>query len=223
MMKKVFGILALVFLVVLGMKTGALAQDVEMHINMFKDVSSNGETYGISFELSNDVLKKVTRAFIDGPRGARIRVNNPLNLNGILLSAVNLSLKEFTRWFPEGDYKINLTPPAFGKLKVHMTHNFPLTPAVLYPLAGSVNVPTNPVITWAPITGIIGLQLQLKDDAGFVFGISLPINATSYSVPANLLNPNTHYELSLGAKVTDLGGNNGLITTMIISFTTVPE
>jgi len=219
--KKYLVMTALVLLVISGMKTGALAQDVEMHITMLKEVSSNGETYGISFELSNDVLKKVTRVFIQGPKGARIWVNNTLNLNGILLSAANLSLEEFNRWFPEGDYKINLTPPAFGKLKVHMTHDFPSTPAVLFPLEGSVGVATNPVITWAPIPGITGLQLQLKDDAGFVFSIGLPINATSYSVPVNLLKSNTRYELSLEARM-NFGGN-GLATITIISFTTAAQ
>jgi hypothetical protein len=105
-------------------------------------------------------------------------------------------------------------------LTVQMTHNFPSTPAVLYPLEGSKDVPTNPVITWTPVTGIIGLQLQLKDDADFVYTTGLPINATSFAVPANVLKPNTRYELALQAKVTDLSGN-GLSTTMIISFTTV--
>ncbi len=222
-MKRIIGILALLLFLILAMKTEAPAQDIQMNINMFKDVSSKGETYGISFGLSGDLLKKVSRVFVDGPRGRRIWVNNTLNLNDVLLSALNLGLDEFNFWFPEGDYKISLSPPGFGKLKVHMTHNFPPTPAVLYPLEGAVDVPTNPVITWAPITGIIGLQLRLKDNTGFVFSTNLPINATSYSVPANLLKPNTGYELSVEAKVTDLGGNNGLITTTIISFTTLAQ
>ena len=100
-MKKYLVMAALVLLMISGIKTGALAQDVEMHITMLKEVSSNGGTYGISFELSNDVLKKVTRVFIQGPKGARVWINNTLNLNGILLSAANLSLEEFDRWFPE--------------------------------------------------------------------------------------------------------------------------
>jgi len=217
-----FAILSSVILILLGMAFAVQAQDVEMHLNMFKEVSSGGEAYGIRFGLSNDVLKKVSRVFIRGPRGRRIWVNNTLNLNEILLSAVGLSRQEFNLWFPEGEYQISLSPPAFGKLEVQMTHNFPSTPAVIYPLEGSVDVPTNPVITWGPITDIIGLRLQLKDDAGFVFGAGLPINATSYAVPADLLKPNTRYELSLEAKVTDFGGN-GLSTTMLISFTTLPQ
>jgi hypothetical protein len=222
-MKKYFYIGVLVVLMISGMKTGAVAQDqVLISIHMFKDVSSKGETYGIRFDLSDDALKKVTRVYIKGPRGARIWVNNTLNLNDMVLSAVNLTLDEFNRWFPEGKYVITLTPAAFGNLTVQMTHNFPSTPAVLYPLDGSKDVPTNPVITWTPVTGIIGLQLQLKDDVGFVYSTGLPINATSFAVPANVLKPNTRYELALQAKVTDLSGN-GLITTMIISFTTVVQ
>jgi hypothetical protein len=222
-MKKILGVLVLAFIGILGMETGAMAlEQVQTQINMFKDVSSKGETYGISFALSDDALKNVNTVVVDGPRGARVRLNNTLDLNDILLSAVNLSLEEFNRLFPEGNYKIDLTPRTLGGLKVHMTHNFPSTPAVTYPLDGSVNVPANPVITWAPITGIIGLQLQLTDNAGFVLSMNLPINATSYIVPTNLLKASTGYDLSLEAKVTDFGGN-GLNTTMIISFTTAAQ
>ena len=102
-MKKMVGILILVFLAMFGMNPWAMAQnDVQSQINMFKDVSSRGQTYGISFELSNDVLKKVTRADIWGPRGARIWVNNTLDLNGIFLSSVNLSLMNSIAGSPRG-------------------------------------------------------------------------------------------------------------------------
>ena len=224
-MKKAFGILMVAFIVILGMDTGVMAQEqVQMNISMSKNVSSKGDTYGISFDLSNDTLKTVSRIVIVGPRGQRILINNPLNLNDLHLAVVNLGLNEFNRLFPEGYYKIDLTPSAFGKLKIHMPHNFPSTPAITSPLDGSVNVPTDPVITWAPITGITGLQLQLTDNAGFVLSTNLPINATSYIVPTNLLKANTGYEVSLEAKVTDLiNGTSEFDTTMTISFTTAAQ
>jgi hypothetical protein len=222
-MKKYWVMTAFVFLMVLGMKTGVMAQNqAPMFVNMYKNVSSAGETYGISFNLSDDALKKVTRVYIQGPKGARIWVNNTLDLNDMALSAINLPLNEFNRWFPEGKYIFTLSPNIYGTLSVSMTHNFPPTPAVTFPLDGSNGVPTNPVITWAPITGIAGLQLQLKDNADFLFSTGLPINATSYAVPANLLKLNTQYELSLGARTTH-SNENGLTTTMIISFTTVTQ
>ena len=169
-MKKYFLIGVLVLLMISGTKTGVMAQNpAPMFVNMYKNVSSAGETYGISFDLSNDALKKVTRVYIQGPKGARIWVNNTLNLNDMALSAINLPLDEFNRWFPEGKYIFTLSPNIYGNLSVSMTHNFPPTPAVTFPLDGSNGVPTNPVITWAPMTGIIGLQLQLKDDADFVY------------------------------------------------------
>ena len=100
-MKKIFGLWVLAFIGILGMNTGAMAlEQVQMQINMSKDVSSQGETYGISFALSDDALKNVNTVVVDGPRGARVRLNNTLDLNDILLSAVNLSLEEFNRLFP---------------------------------------------------------------------------------------------------------------------------
>ena len=222
-MKKCIGMLILISLFVFGMKPCAMAQDeVQMHINMFKDVSSSGEVYGISFDLTGDKLKKVYRVFVDGPRGRRIWVNNTLNLNQILLSSVNLGIEEFNLWFPEGEYKITFSPPAFGKLKVRMTHNFPSTPVIVYPTDGAVDIPVNPVITWGPLTDILSLRLTVKDRAGLEFSIELPTNATSYSLPVNLLKPNTQYELSLQDTVTDFGGN-GLTATTLISFTTMAQ
>ena len=220
-MKRYFVLMALVLVMVSGMKTEVAAQDqVLMSIEMFKDVSSAiGETYGIRFDLSGDPLKKVTRVYIQGPKGARIWVNNTLNMNDIVLSAVNLSLDEFNRWFPEGTYRITMTPPVFGKLTAQMSHNFPSTPAILYPLDGSTDVPTNLTINWAPVTGITSLRLILTDGVDSVFSTGLPANTTSFTVPANVLKANTRYELSLQARLTDSLGN-GLVTAMRISFTT---
>jgi hypothetical protein len=219
-MKKGLGMLLLISLFVFGMKPCAMAQDeVQIHINMFKDVSSSGEFYGISFDLTGDNLKKVYRVFIDGPRGWRSSLNNSLKLNRVLLSAVNLGIDEFNFRFPEGEYKISLSPPAFGKLKVQMTHDFPSTPVIIYPADGAVDVPLNPVITWVPLADILSLRLTVKDRAGLEFSIELPTDATSYSLPVNLLKPNTQYELSLQDTVTDFVGNE-LTTTKLTSFTT---
>jgi hypothetical protein len=223
MIKKSSGILALVFLVMFGIGTGALAQgQVQMQITMYKDASSAGETYGASFDFYGDDLRKAAKVMIDGPRGKRIWVNNSLKLNRISLSVDSLSFADFDLWFPEGRYLINLTPATLGRVKVEMTHNFPSVPVIISPVEGSVDVSTDPVITWAPVTGINSLRLRLKDDAGFEFGVDLPFNTTSYDVPENLLKPNTRYEVSLDAKMTDSGGN-GLITTATISFTTLAQ
>ena len=220
MIKKVSGILALVCLLMLGIRTGALAQgQVQREITMSKDASSAGESYGVSFDFYGDDLRKVIRVMIDGPRGKRIWVNNSLKLNRISLSVDNLSFTDFDLWFPEGRYLINLTPATLGRVRVEMTHNFPPVPVIISPIEGSVNVSTHPVIAWVPVTGINSLRLRLKDDAGFEFGVDLPFNTTSYGVPENLLKLNTRYEVSLDAKMTDSGGN-GLTTTATISFTT---
>jgi hypothetical protein len=223
MIKKSSGILALVFLVMFGIGTGALAQgQVQMQITMYKDASSAGETYGASFDFYGDDLRKAAKVMIDGPRGKRIWVNNSLKLNRISLSVDSLSFADFDLWFPEGRYLINLTPATLGRVRVEMTHNFPPVPVIISPIEGSVNVSTHPVIDWVPVTGINSLRLRLKDDAGFEFGVDLPFNTTSYGVPENLLKLNTRYEVSLDAKMTDSGGN-GLITTATISFTTLAQ
>jgi hypothetical protein len=222
-MKKSLGILILISVFVFGMKPCAMAQDeIQMRVNMFKDVSSNGEVYGINFDLAGDKLKNVARVFVDCPKGRRVWVNNTVDLNQILLSSVNLDIDQFNRWFPEGDYLITFSPPALGKLKVRMTHNFPSTPAIVNPTDGAINVSVNPLITWGPLTNIFSLRLTVKDRASLEFSIELPPNSTSYRLPVNLLKPNTQYELSLQGTVADSGGN-GLTTTSLISFTTEAE
>lgn len=216
-------IFVFIFFVVSGVGSSGWAQDaVQTRINMVKDVVTTNETYGVSFTLAGDLLKKVTRVLIDGPKGRRIWLNNTLDLNEIFLSSANLSLEDFNYWFPEGQYMIKLFPTVYGILKIQMTHNFPPVPGISYPADGATDVPVNAVFLWNPMTDIIGLRLTIKNSVNLLFSIDLPVNATSYIAPIHLLTPNTLYELSLEAKVTDFSGN-GLKTTRTISFTTREE
>jgi hypothetical protein len=200
--------------------TYALAIDtVQFRIDMYKDVTSIDETYGIQFSVYGDTLRDAARIFVDGPKGRRIQLNNTLDLNEIFMIARHLPYEDFNRWFPEGVYKLWAVPPAYGRMNADMRHNFPASPEILFPPDGGGDISSSPVILWNTVTNASSLRLTLKNGTDFLLTLDLPVSANSYTVPPGLLKGGVLYELSLEAKATDFDGN-GLITTRYSSFTT---
>ncbi len=92
-MKKSVFIFSLAFLIILGLKTSALAQDIQKYITMFKDISSSGELYAIQFDLFGEQLKKVNKISISVPNGKNIILHNQLNFDKFLLSSDNMTFE----------------------------------------------------------------------------------------------------------------------------------
>jgi Bacterial Ig-like domain len=216
-MKKLVITLGLTFFLILALKTGAMAQDeVQKRITMYKNISSLGESYGIDFELWGANLKKVSRFSIRVPDGKRIQFNNRLNFNNFLFSSDNMNSTQFSRQFPEGIYKIDLSPRIYGRFEVNMLYNFP-NPLITYPSDGATDVPLNLTIQWDPLQNIGRLTITIKSASNELTN-DLPTDATSFT-PNGGLDPNTQYDVSLRAEVIDFEANR-LITTLTISFTT---
>jgi len=215
-MKKSVSIFFLVFSVILGMKTSALAQDIQKYITMFKDISSSGELYAIQFDLFGENLKKVNKVSISVPKGKKIVLRNQLSFNRFLLSSDNMTFDEFRKRFPEGEYNIDLSPRSYGRFKSTMIYSFP-NPVITYPPDGTANVPTHLTILWDPLTNISDLQLTIKTGS-YELSNGLPVDATSFTVSQDL-DQNTEYEVSLRATTTDFE-RNALVTTQTVTFTT---
>ena len=234
-MKKFMVIFVLTFLAVMGLnKYEGLAwaeNDIEMDVDLFKYVSSDGESYKIEIEIGGEDVKKVKTATINTPSGKKMKLKNSLGLDEIGLWASYESYDEFKKNFPEGEYSITLLPKKYGSLKVDITHDFPETPEITYPEDGATNVSLAPTITWKAlnnIDGIDNLEIHIEtvtNRNGIEYEIELSKDATSYTVPSGLLQPNTEYELDLMVETTIGGGDedNDLDTIRIIHFTTGSE
>ena len=69
-MKKYFGMLALVFLMISGMKTGVMAQNQALSpVNMFKDVSSSGRDLRHQFRSLRRRIEKGHESLHPGSEG----------------------------------------------------------------------------------------------------------------------------------------------------------
>ena len=225
-MKKFMVIFVLTFLAVMGLnKYEGLAwaeNDIEMDVDLFKYVSSDGESYKIEIEIGGEDVKKVKTATINTPSG-KMKLKNALGLDEIGLWASYGSYVEFNKKFPEGEYSITLSPKKYGSMKVDMTHDFPPTPVITYPEDGATEVPLNFDVVWEQMDNSVYLTLE----GGNIEPLSVSLTEvdTSYTFPSGLLQPNTEYELSLEVETTIGGGDEGndLDTIRIIHFTTGSE
>lgn len=223
MVRKFTVVFALAFLVVLGLNTRVVV-GIEADVNMTKYTCKACHTqhYGINFEIGPDddddadILKNVRGISIRVPNGKVMRFKNTLGLTNIDLAAWGgMEFEEFRKRFPEGLYSIVFYPQSYGKVDIHMTHDFPPIPEITYPTEGATGVPLSPTITWQPLSGIDELSIEIEsDDDNFAIEVTLPNGATSFT-PLAPLKPNTRYWLSLD---TERGNNDSFRT---VSFTTV--
>jgi hypothetical protein len=199
----------------------SLPGEIWSDIDMWREASSHGQHYGIEFEVDGDDVKDIDGVWIIVPNGKIMFLENTLSLNSICLEAWGMSYEEFENKFPQGEYFIFLWPQWWKTLKVNMTHHFPAIPVIIYPADGDTGVPLIPTIVWEPLTDIDGLCLTIESD-DFGFDIDLPTDATSFTIPSGVLQPNTQYELWVEAEITD-GGDSDLESCRCIHFTTAAE
>lgn len=231
-MKKFTVIFVLTFLAMIGLnKYERVAwAEIEVDIDFFKFISSDGELYEFEFEAEG--VKDVKTIMIKTPTGKKMELKNSLGFGEIGLWASYGSYDEFKKKFPEGEYSITLSPKKYGSLSVDITHDFPETPEITYPEDGATNVSLAPTITWEELSNIHYLTIYInavvgdEGDNEIECEIELFVDATSYTIPSGLLQPNTEYELSLEAETTDGRENEpstNLSTIRVIRFTTGSE
>jgi hypothetical protein len=213
-------VLSLVILAMFGLIGEAAAQEgIQRSISMYKDISSLEERYAIRFDLNGDPLREADRILIGVPSRRKIRFHNALRFNTFQLSRDGMSFAEFHDLFPEGEYDIVFTPKELGRFRVNMVYSFPSV-VITSPADGSGDIPRSLTAQWEPIRLVDRLEIRLST-ATFEYSVGLPQDATSYKFYGQL-DPDTRYDLSLKASLTDFEGNN-LVTTRTISFTTKAE
>jgi len=142
----------------------------------------------------------------------------------------DLSLEDFFDMFPEGNYKLVGRAPNGVKVQsiVEFSHDLPAGPHIVSPelpgedeCAEDVALPLE--IAWDPVTEttegdpieITGYEVIVEGDDVEVFDAILPGDATSVTVPAELLLPGTEYEFEVLA-IAD-NGNQTITETCFIT------
>jgi hypothetical protein len=139
-----------------------------------------------------------------------------MDFNNFFFSSDNMNFTQFSRQFPEGEYKIDLSPWAYGRFTVNMLYNFPDL-LITSPSDGATGVPLNQPIEWGLLENIKSLTITIRSASNELTN-DLPVGDTSFT-PSGGFGANTQYDVSLRAEVIDFEGNR-LITTHTISFTT---
>ena len=143
-----------------------------------------------------------------------------------------LSLEKFLERFPEGEYEVTgegLEGEKFAS-RAKFTHNIPDGPVLVAPTKNAlVDRNSSLVVQWRPVAApngspIVGYQVIIvKPDTGIpalpkiALDVMMPPTATSMTVPAGFLLPNSMYEWEVLA--IEATGNQTISTS---SFRTMP-
>jgi hypothetical protein len=195
--------------------------DIEVYVEVEKDTYSGSEEYGISFEFGEDTLKNIKMVRIKAPSGKTSILKNGLGFGDSEFS-YNSDNDVPQSKFPEGRYLIKFSPKKYGDIAINITYDFPSTPVITYPEDGAANVPLNFTIEWELLDDIDRLRLNVEghENDEIDFEKELSIDATSFTLPEGLLQPNHQYQIELKAFK---DGENVSISTRSIYFTTGPE
>lgn len=242
-MGKLTVVSVLAFLLMLGSTANSIAHDIgrfkgepglrhllktqsddgiRTEIEMWQSTFSNGVYYGINFRIDGNDVRKI---LIMLPNGKNMFLNNTINLNDFDLEAWRMNYEEFNYRFPEGKYYIILLPQWKKSLRFNITHDFPSTPVITYPDDGATGVPLNLTVEWETLGTIDDLGIELGSE-GIHFDIILPTDATSFTFPSGMLQPNTTYQLDLYLSVeeeTSYGSVYDIESSRVIYFTTGTE
>jgi hypothetical protein len=147
---------------------------------------------------------------------------NELSFESEEPSLDDLPLEQLLALFPEGEYKF------FGRTvegdelvsTAMLTHDIPDAPVIVSPAGGTV-ARDDTVIKWDPVVSppgieIIGYQVAVeREDPLRVLNADLPPTSTSFTVPADFLEPGTEYMFEVLA--IEVSGNQ---TIAVSSFET---
>lgn len=239
-MKRCVMICILAFLVVWCLNTAVMASkhshlrgnakaksnsssDIEVYVQVEKDTEPGSEVGFISFEVGGDgdTLDNIKKVQIKAPSGKKSILKNGLGFGGSEFSYES-DYEVLQSKFPEGEYLITFSPKKYGEITINITYDLPSTPVITYPEDGAANVPLNFTIEWELLDDIDGLRLIIEGEEGddMDFEKELSIDATSFTLPEGILQPNSQYQIQLNAF------NNGehvSMSTRSIYFTTGSE
>jgi hypothetical protein len=192
------------------------ATDEDIGVQLFLD----GEAWK-SLKLFAPRGRKILDVFTKGSLGA-------LGLTEFFLESEEptldeLSLEEFFALFPEGNYTFIGETVEGEKIAgtARFTHTVPDAPELIAPAEGAVVNPANTVIRWEAVDDPPGSEIVAyeviveREDPFRMFSVHVPATATSVTVPAEFLEPDTEYDFEVLA--IEAGGNQTISESSFVT------
>lgn len=197
------------------------SSDIEVYVQVEKDTEPGSEDGIIIFGFEEDTLKNIKQVRIKAPGGKTSILKNGLGF-GDSEFLYESDYEDLQNKFPEGRYLITFSPKKYGDITINITYDLPSTPVITYPEDGAANVPLNFTIEWELLDDIDGLRLIIEGEEGddMDFEKELSIDATSFTLPEGILQPNSQYQIQLLAFK---DGEHVSMSTRSIYFTTGSE
>lgn len=131
----------------------------------------------------------------------------------VLVESAEPSLDEIKTAYPAGIYEFKGKTVDGEELEGEVTLSHALLPApvITTPSNEATGVPVNGlVVTWPAVAGATGYFFELKDEeSGAALKVDLSASVTSFPIADGLLQPDTDYEISLGA--IEMNGNRTFV------------
>jgi Fibronectin type III domain len=193
---------------------GSAAEDEEetsLEAKIILEFNATDEDLGIQAFLGGPSWEVVEIVGPDGrkvfhvDRGSLKELGmNELSFESEEPSLEDLPLEQFLALFPEGEYEFLGKTVEGDDMEgtATLTHDIPDAPVVVSPEKDSVD-PDNTVIKWNPVVSpagikIVGYQVAVEREDPFrALTADLAPTSTSFTVPADFLDPGTEYKFEV--------------------------
>ena len=140
-------------------------------------------------------------------------------ISGFVVESRESDLPTVMRTYRAGMYDLRARTvdgqEAFGQAR--LSHYLLAEPAVIYPVAGAKNIPTNLTIGWIPDPEAVSYRVNLEQGDSDTLQVMLPAGSQSLRVPEGVLAPGTDSFVEVVA--VSPSGNR---TVVEVAFTTRP-
>jgi hypothetical protein len=170
---------------------------------MFLEFNATDNDLGVQVFLDAEDWKRVRaldpehQPILDIVTGAEFR---ELGLTELRFESAEPSPQEVLGLFPPGDYVFSGITLDGDKLEgiATLSHDLPPAPTIITPEEDEVVDPSNAVIRWGPVPGVVLFEIIVSnEESGATLDIELPPSVTSLRVPKVFFEPEAEHKVEV--------------------------
>lgn len=219
------------FIVLLaGVVNAEPRRSAQQQLDTWVDVGLSKEKFGnnttpdgeISFEVQGPGIESMSLRHPSFGQPVLLMPGNPAGINQMELERSDLWITLISL-LPDGYYEVILRQSGRNvafPFWMERTTSMPEMPSITYPAHGQTISTTTPTITWNPVSTNVDFIYFELEAADTELSLELPVNSTSFTVPAGILVPGGTYEVCVQTG----SAGNGIYyeSSRCIEFTVTP-